>query len=100
MMPSAHMLLVAYTIDDEIPGIGIGDIENAPEVKHENVFKEEVFDDRSASRRMSPMYRSNNETTESKSAKDDEEFDLSNISAKPLTREEIIAAAEAAAFEE
>ena len=76
------------------------DIENTPEVKHENVFKEEVFDDRSASRRMSPMYRSNNETTESKSAKDDEEFDLSDISAKPLTREEIIAAAEAAAFEE
>ena len=31
MMPSAHVLLVAYTVDDEIPGIGIGDIENTPE---------------------------------------------------------------------
>jgi ribonuclease-3 len=77
------------------------DIENTQETKQENVFKEEVFEERSASRRMSPMYRSNNEqATESTTAENDEEFDLSDISAKPLTREEIIAAAEAAAFEE
>lgn len=77
------------------------DIENTQETKQENVFKEEVFEERSASRRMSPMYRSNNEqAAESTTAENDEEFDLSDISAKPLTREEIIAAAEAAAFEE
>jgi ribonuclease-3 len=78
------------------------DVDNTPvEVKHENVFKEEVFEERSASRRMSPMYRSNNEqAAESTTAENNEEFDLSDISAKPLTREEIIAAAEAAAFEE
>lgn len=78
------------------------DVDNTPvEVKHENVFKEEVFEERSASRRMSPMYRSNNEqAAESATAENNEEFDLSDISAKPLTREEIIAAAEAAAFEE
>ena len=61
--------------------------------KHENVFKEEVFEDR-AVKKVNTV-----ETTDSQ---EEDEFDLSNISAQPKiqSREDIIAAAEAAAFAE
>ena len=61
--------------------------------KHENVFKEEVFEDR-AVKKVNTV-----ETTDSQ---EEDEFDLSDISAQPKiqSREDIIAAAEAAAFAE
>ena len=61
-------------------------------VKHENVFKEEVFEDRKVSVEEAPAIPQTNE----------DEFDLSDISAQPKeqSREDIIAAAEAAAFAE
>ena len=61
--------------------------------KHENVFKEEVFEDR-AVKKVNTV-----ETTDSE---EEDEFDLSDISAQPKiqSREDIIAAAEAAAFAE
>ena len=64
----------------------------APE-KHENVFKEEVFEDR--------VVKKVN-TVETTDSQEEDEFDLSDISAQPkiLSREDIIAAAEAAAFAE
>lgn len=73
------------------------DAQNAPvEEKHINVFKEEVFTEKSAETAQ--------ETEVQVGVKDEkkesDEFDLSDITAQPkeLSREEIIAAAEAAAF--
>ncbi len=62
--------------------------------KHENVFKEEVFEDRKIRVEESP-------TVDAPQVEEDE-FDLSDISAQPKeqSREDIIAAAEAAAFAE
>ena len=72
-----------------------------PEEKHENVFRETVYEDRpSRSRRRSPMYKTEKESAEQKPEKDKDEFDLSDISARKQSDEEIIAAAEAAAFKE
>ena len=61
--------------------------------KHENVFKEEVFEDR-ADKKVNTV-----ETTDSQ---EEDEFELSDISAQPKiqSREDIIAAAEAASFAE
>jgi len=62
-------------------------------VKHENVFKEEVFEDRKISVK---------EGVVASTQVEEDEFDLSDISAQPKeqSREDIIAAAEAAAFAE
>ena len=71
------------------------------EDKHENVFREKVYEDRPAKkRRCSPMYNTDKEVGERKTETHEDEFDLSDISARRQTDEEIIAAAEAAAFEE
>lgn len=61
--------------------------------KHENVFKEEVFEDRAVKKVN---------TVETTYSQEEDEFDLSDISAQPKiqSREDIIAAAEAAAFAE
>ncbi len=61
--------------------------------KHENVFKAEVFEDRKDS-----VQESNEPDSQTK----EDEFDLSDISSQPKeqSREDIIAAAEAAAFAE
>lgn len=61
--------------------------------KHENVFKEEVFVDRTVKKVN---------TAETTDSQEEDEFDLSDISAQPKiqSREDIIAAAEAAAFAE
>ena len=69
------------------------DIEEKEPVKHENGFREEVFDDRKAPVKEVPVQETQAET---------DEFDLSDISAQPKeqSREDIIAAAEAAAFAE
>lgn len=60
-------------------------------VKHENVFKEEVFEDKKVSVE---------ESVSASTQVEEDEFDLSDISAQPKeqSREDIIAAAEAAAF--
>lgn len=74
------------TTDFIIPSAG------APEPvveKHENVFREEVFTERQSPEPAPPA--------EGKPAEEDE-FDLSGISAKAQSREAIIAAAEAEAF--
>ncbi|MDY0153719.1 MAG: ribonuclease III, partial [Prevotella sp.] len=70
-------------------------------------FKEEVFRDKSSKMyRRSPMYRSDNEVKDAVNAEstvsstEDEEFDLSDISSRPQSRESIIEAAESAAFSE
>ena len=69
--------------------------------KHKNAFHEKVYEDRPAkNRRRSPMYRSDNEVAEREQKNKPSEFDLSNISARKQSDEEIIAAAEAAAFDE
>ena len=67
--------------------------EQAEPEKHENVFKEEVFEDRAVV---------NQEEIITESQVKEDEFDLSDISAQPKeqSREDIIAAAEAAAFAE
>ena len=71
------------------------------EEKHENVFREKVYEDRPAKkRRCSPMYNTDKEVGKKKTETHEDEFDLSDISARRQTDEEIIAAAEAAAFEE
>ena len=71
------------------------------EDKHENVFREKVYEDRPAKkRRCSPMYNTDKEVGKKKTETHEDEFDLSDISARRQTDEEIIAAAEAAAFEE
>ena len=74
------------------------DSQNVPvEEKHINVFKEEVFTEISAetAQETEVQVEVKNEKKES------DEFDLSDITAQPkeLSREEIIAAAEAAAFD-
>ena len=63
--------------------------------KHVNVFKEEVFEDKAVAITEKP-------SAESLSQVEEDEFDLSDISAQPKeqSREDIIAAAEAAAFAE
>ena len=68
--------------------------EKTPE-KHENVFKEEVFEDKAVA-------VAQEQPAESLSQVEEDEFDLSDISAQPKaqSREDIIAAAEAAAFAE
>lgn len=73
------------------------DAQNAPvEEKHINVFKEEVFTEKSAKTAQKTEVQV--EVKDEK--KESDEFDLSDITAQPkeLSREEIIAAAEAAAF--
>ena len=57
--------------------------------KHENVFREEIFNDPKPAE-PAPMAK--------KDTSKEDEFDLSDISAKSQSREAIIAAAEAAAF--
>ena len=63
--------------------------------KHENVFKEEVFEDKAV------IMKEELPTTE-KNQEENDEFDLSDISSQPKekSREDIIAEAEAAAFAE
>ena len=58
------------------------------------MFQEEVFSDETAVKE--------NEIAETVEQKNDDEFDLSDITAEPkeMSREDIIAAAEAAAFSE
>ncbi len=67
------------------------DVKPQVEEKHVNVFKEEVYSEKTS--KFSPL---------EKETKEDDEFDLSDITADPKekSREEIIAAAEAAAFNE
>ena len=62
-------------------------------VQHENVFTEEVFEDEVVKKVT---------TVETTDSQEEDEFDLSDISAQPKiqSREDIIAAAEAAAFAE
>src|SRR3712207_2457340 len=79
------------------------------EEKHTTAFSETVYKDDSRRSRRSPMYRSSNEMVAAKAEKEaappstarqaDEEFDLSDISAQRMSREDIIAQAEAEAFE-
>ena len=88
------------------------DAEEQPaEEKHVNVFKEEVFKESQSAAPRPPMYRRYEEDVEDledeKDAKDPSgsqteggEFDLSDISAKEKSVEDIIAAAEAMAFKE
>uniref|UniRef100_A0AB33JJM1 Ribonuclease 3 n=3 Tax=unclassified Prevotella TaxID=2638335 RepID=A0AB33JJM1_9BACT len=70
--------------------------------KHENTFREEVFEDKPRrNKRRPPMYRADNEVQSvEKETADTEEFDLSDISAGPQSKEDIIKAAEEAAFNE
>lgn len=91
------------------------------EEKHPTAFREKVYKDNSRRQRRSPMYRSDNEvgeetpgtaqhaaaasaTVDNATANDldlnGEEFDLSHISAQRMSREDIIAQAEAEAFGE
>ena len=73
------------------------DAQNAPvEEKHINVFKEEVFTEKSAE----TVQETEVQVEVKDEKKESDEFDLSDITAQPkeLSREEIIAAAEAAAF--
>src|SRR3712207_4976623 len=79
------------------------------EEKHATAFSETVYKDDSRRSRRSPMYRSSNEMVAAEAEKEaappstarqaDDEFDLSDISAQRMSREEIIAQAEAEAFE-
>lgn len=70
----------------------VGDAAEA-KPKHENPFHEEVFDDKPVSKRQKK------DNPKSDKADEDDEFDLSDISHnKEKSREDIIAAAEAAAF--
>jgi len=76
------------------------DAENARvEEKHVNVFKEEVYLDKPVAAVVDNEDNIDKETIAQASG---DEFDLSDISAKPkeLSKEDIIAAAEAAAFSE
>ncbi len=69
------------------------------EEKHVTAFQEKVYTDRpTRPRRRSPMYR-DDETEQPKEAEQNEDFDLSDISAAPQSKEDIIAAAEAEAFD-
>lgn len=69
--------------------------EEEPE-KHKTIFKEKVFDEHESAHDEAPAPVA--ERVEA--ALEDDEFDLSDISAKEQSREEIIAAAEAEAFKE
>lgn len=62
--------------------------------KHETIFKEEVFDEHESARDEAPAPAAEHV----EAALEGDEFDLSDISAKEQSREEIIAAAEAEAF--
>ena len=66
------------------------------EEKHINVFKEEVFTEKS----VETVQETEVQVEVKDEKKESDEFDLSDITAQPkeLSREEIIAAAEAAAF--
>ena len=76
------------------------------EEKHVNVFKEEVFTEKSSAvtdgRAETVSISDGQIAIKEMEAKENDEFDLSDISAKPkdMSREDIIAAAEAAAFAE
>ena len=71
--------------------------EHIPESeKHENVFKEEVFTEQQSA--MAERHETIMEEAETADADHEDEFNLNHISAKAQSREEIIAAAEAAAF--
>ena len=71
--------------------------EHIPESeKHENVFKEEVFTEQQSA--MAERYETIMEKAETADADHEDEFNLNHISAKAQSSEEIIAAAEAAAF--
>ena len=69
--------------------------EQPQEEKHENVFKEEVFEENVKRSRVE-------EDTTKTEVDENDEFDLSDITAQPAekSKEDIIAAAEAAAFAE
>ena len=66
------------------------------EKKHNSVFKEKVFTEQESA--MTNRYETFMEEANTAGKNDEDEFDLSDISAKAKSREEIIAAAEAAAF--
>ena len=73
-----------------------GDVQQLKEEeKHVTAFKEKVYSENS-------QPQSGNAAADSRKTADDEneEFDLSDISAQPQSREEIIAAAEEQAFKE
>ena len=73
-----------------------GDVQQPQEEeKHVTAFKEKVYSENS-------QPQSGNAAADSRKTADDEneEFDLSDISAQPQSREEIIAAAEEQAFKE
>ena len=68
------------------------------EEKHVTAFQEKVYTDRPAKPlRRSPMYRAQ-EAAQSQKEQSADDFDLSDISAAPQSKEYIIAAAEAEAF--
>ena len=71
------------------------------EEKHVNVFKEEVYTENSSAEDVVASTVTEEITTTATQESEDE-FDLSDISAEPkeMSREDIIAAAEAAAFAE
>ena len=71
------------------------------EEKHVNVFKEEVYTENSSAEDVVASTVTE-EITTTATQKSEDEFDLSDISAEPkeMSREDIIAAAEAAAFAE
>ncbi len=75
--------------------ISKGSSEKTKGEKHINVFHEEVYSEK-------PSRKKNEKPAESIIATSNDEFDLSDISAEPkeMSREDIIAAAEAAAFAE
>lgn len=73
-----------------------GDAQQAPTVeKHVTVFQEKVY-----SENERPDADKEESASQTASDNSDEEFDLSDISAQPQSREDIIAAAEEAAFKE
>ena len=65
--------------------------QNRPVEKHENAFKEQVFDERQSA-------QDERHATVLATEEPDNDFDLSDITARARTREDIIAAAEAKAF--
>ena len=73
--------------------------ETLVEEKHVNVFKEEVYSEKSS---MADDEQKEIVATQEEVAAETDEFDLSDISAQPkeMSKEDIIAAAEAAAFAE
>ena len=67
--------------------------------KHETVFKEEVFDQKGKQKTPSPQQKEKKNSSNDSQLTNDE-FDLSDISLADKKKEDIIAAAEAAAFAE